>query len=352
MKRNRKLKPWHYVFVVLGILLALFIPQINKVSAFDDLHVLYVLFRVETEIMQKSHAGRYYESLFWKHNDELIQLRMEKPETYQQFMKTARMFTSGLEALVNGNGDFVRITEEQVSSLKVELERLASIGSPELREDIQREQEHMPLETFVGMTMTEALDYINSTWTPSSNVEKTSVPGSSGEWSYYILNGIYVEYPSDWIVQSSVQQKDTMYVLPGLESPEGEETAIWKIHIRWNLPPQQRNRFDFRNIYSSDTQWETKIILKEFQGSEVLLGSPIIPIMGLYAFLYNEEHQFAVETMALIRNVQIYNAIDYSRMIDQKHPYYQRMIKSIRIIEVTNAPPLPTTPIPTATPTP
>ena len=82
-------------------------------------------------------------------------------------MRITHMFVPGLEALLDGEGHTVQITSEQVESLRTYLDWLASLGSLAFREDIQKEQHRFPLDIFVGMTMSEALDFINLSWIPT-----------------------------------------------------------------------------------------------------------------------------------------------------------------------------------------
>jgi hypothetical protein len=331
MKKNKKIRFWLIVFAVSGMLIALFISQINKVSAaFDDIHAVYVLLRVEKEIMQKSPAGQYYESLFWKHNDELMKISASYPENNQEFWRVTRMYIPGLEALLDGDGDSIRITEEQVQGLKTELDQIASMGSSVLREDIEKEQERLPLENFIGMTMTEALDYINSTWTPDASVEKAFVPDSNGEWAYYILDTVYIEYPGSWYIQKPGVEENMIYFLPSLESPEEWSTGIMKLRVL-NLPVEIKDQYNRSVSYAQDVQWQNHILLPDFQGDEFVLGDPNAPVMLLDSFLYNEERQVAVELWLMFKESETAESAGYPEAINQKYGYYQHMVESIRI---------------------
>ncbi|HKG54429.1 MAG TPA: hypothetical protein VKB04_09215, partial [Anaerolineales bacterium] len=105
-KRSR----WMIIFVILLTFLAIFFTHVDSVQAtFSNMHVATVLFRVETEIMQKTPAGSYYRSLFWKHSDELVQIFLNHPENEEEFWRVNRLFIPGLEALLNGEGNTVRI---------------------------------------------------------------------------------------------------------------------------------------------------------------------------------------------------------------------------------------------------
>src|SRR5689334_3442544 len=213
---------WIAIFSVLLQSLAIFLLRTNSVRAtLDDMHQATVLLRVEAEIMQKTPAGQYYDALFWKHAHEVTQIMRNYPEHTEVLLDAINVFIPGLEALLDGKGDNVHITSEHVERLKAELDWFAARGSPALREDIQKEQQRFPLDHFIGMTMSEALDFINSSWAPdmvvqqalepdpttlqtpmSSTVvqpdpthepviQQTLVPGSNGEWAYYVYNGVY-----------------------------------------------------------------------------------------------------------------------------------------------------------------
>src|SRR5689334_21359856 len=179
---------WIAIFSVLLQSLAIFLLRTNSVRAtLDDMHQATVLLRVEAEIMQKTPAGQYYDALFWKHAHEVTQIMRNYPEHTEVLLDAINVFIPGLEALLDGKGDNVHITSEHVERLKAELDWFAARGSPALREDIQKEQQRFPLDHFVGMTMSEALDFINSNWEPKM---QNVVPHSDGKWSFYVLNGV------------------------------------------------------------------------------------------------------------------------------------------------------------------
>jgi len=162
-KRSR----WAIVVAGLVVLSMLLLTQVDSVTAtFSDMHMFVVMLRVESEIMQKTPSGQYYDSLFWKHSEELMQIIEPNPGKYEELVRVNRLFIPGLEALLEGKGDTVRITSEQVEGLKAQLDWFYSRGSPALREDIQRELQRLPLDHFVSITMREAWDFINSSWTP------------------------------------------------------------------------------------------------------------------------------------------------------------------------------------------
>src|SRR6266536_1136705 len=94
------------------------------------------------------------------------------PEHKDRFFNVTRLFISELEAFLNHDGDNAYITAEHVQSLKAELDWFSSVGSSSLQEDIKREEQRLPLDSFVGMNMNNALNLINSNWSPDSIIEK------------------------------------------------------------------------------------------------------------------------------------------------------------------------------------
>jgi len=328
-KRSR----WIIVIIILLVSLTALLTQFDPVQAtFNNMHAGMVMLRVEREIMQKMPAGHYYESLFWKHNDEIMQISFNHPENEEEFWRVTRLFIPGLEALLDGEGDTVQITSEQVESLKAELNWFASVGSPALREDIEKEQQRFPLDIFVGMSMNEALDFINSSWTPDPAIQQFLVPGSDGKWAYYVHNGVYLEYPSSYSLQVSGSEKDFIYFMPSTGVPEQWNPCVMKVRI-WNVPAVEKETANSYSRYSPESiVWEHSIQGSQFQGVEFVSSRPSMPVMSFHAFQYNQEKQLAVDILVFVtENPQVPDDFDYSAMINQRYEYFQHMVDSIHM---------------------
>ena len=260
--------------------------------------------------------------------------------------------------MLNGEGDTIQITDEQVESLKAELDWFASVGNSALREDIQKEQQRLPLDAFVGMTMSEALDFINSTWTPDSNVEKTLVPNSDGKWAYYVHQGIYLEYPVNYSLQRSTSEKDYIYFIPYQGSPDQWHPNVMKVHI-WNVPASEKDITNPSSWYSHENVlWERAVQNAEFTGVEFISRRLNSSCIDFHAFLFNQERGLAVDVQVLvIGGRQFPNDFDYSAMVDQEYEYFQHMVDTIGLdlsprseqpIQLTSTPDmiLQTTPTP------
>ena len=217
----RKRSRWFIAVFLLVFFVLMFFLRVNSVRAvFSDLHIGITLIRVES-MMQKTPAGQFYEALLWKHSSELNQIFDNYPEKVDPALNAIRLFAPGLEALVEGEGDKVRITLEQVNAIKSQLEFYKSVGSPTLRNDIEREEQRLHLDRFVGVTISDAWEIINLSWTPDSFEPTLLVPGSDGEWAYYEYKNIYFEYPSNFYILKSETEGGEMRL-----SPTGKRWAV------------------------------------------------------------------------------------------------------------------------------
>ena len=332
MKLNKRSR-WIIVFIILLVSLTALLMQFDSVQAtFNNMHAVTVLIRVESEIMRKTPAGQYYESLLWKHNEEIGQISVSNPENNEELMRVLRLFIPGLETLVNGKGDTVHITSEQMEGLKAQLEWFAVRGSPTLQEDIQKEQQRLPLDHFVGMTMNEAWDFINSSWASDSAVTQNLVEDSNGTWAYYVHNEVYLEYPSSYFLQVSESEKDFIYFIPSTGVPEQWNPCVMKVHI-WNVPATEKDTANSHSRYSPESiVWEHSIQGSEFQGIEFISSRPGMPGMNIRAFQYNQENQLAIDIWVFVtENPQVPDDFDYSTMINQRYEYFQHMVDSIHM---------------------
>jgi len=342
VKRSRLL----IVAVVLAALSILLLTQVNSVQAtFSDIHMFSVMFRVESEIMRKTPAGQYYDSLFWLHSEELGKLIATNPGKYEELILANRLFIPGFEALLEGKGDTIRISSAQVQALKAQLDWFYLKGSPVLREDIEKEQQRLPPDNFVGMTMSDALDFINSRWTPDMVVEPTSVPGLAmqpiptpqlvpgfdGKWAYYVHNGVYLEYPASYTFEAY----DTLIVFkPFTDIPERWHPLDINVHIDQILVSEIATAHPYSRYQYPEEMivWERVIRNSEFEGIEYVLNLPDMPDMDFHAFQYNQENQLAVEiSLSTKANPQFPDGFDYFAMINQQYEYFQHMIDSIRM---------------------
>jgi len=159
---------------VLTILAGLFFVPVGRAILNDS--DAAILMRFYNEVVLPTPAGQYYNAMLWKHSDEMNSLYKNHPEHRGKVIKIIQEFVPGMDTLLNGQGDTVQITAKQIQLIQAEVDWVASAGSPSLREDIERELERYPLQHFIGMTMSEALEYVNANFPADLIVEPTSIP--------------------------------------------------------------------------------------------------------------------------------------------------------------------------------
>ncbi|MEZ4594235.1 MAG: hypothetical protein R3D55_24300 [Chloroflexota bacterium] len=130
----------------------------------SSIQMATTLYRVDDEIMSQTPYGRYYSDMYWRHNAELINIFQAHPEQIPEVLRVTLLNMPHMEALLNGEGDAITISKEQVEEIEAMFKFIASVSSDELRTDIEREQQRTPLQEFVGMTMDEAMTHIEDAW--------------------------------------------------------------------------------------------------------------------------------------------------------------------------------------------
>lgn len=120
------------------------------------MEVVDTYWRVHDEVLQPTEVGRYYVDLFWRHNNELCNVILDYPKVKDEGFVIILQFEPGLRALVDGEGDEVRITPVMVDRVQAYLDLLMEVGSPELQAAIRTERARTPLGEFSGMTFEQA----------------------------------------------------------------------------------------------------------------------------------------------------------------------------------------------------
>jgi len=334
MNKNKHFRQLIFTTVLL-VLLIILLSQVSSVRAiFNGAYAFKVFLRVQSEIMQKTPAGQYYEAMFWKHNDELLQILYAHPEHKETFLNANLFFVPELDALLNGEGDHAYIMQEHVDLFRAELDWFASMGSSALRDDIQREQQRIPLDIMVGMNMNEALEFVNSSVSDVSLIENQLVPGSDGLWAYHIYNGVYFEYPANFSLQISESENNIIYLIPSSGSPDYWNSCVIKVRFS-DVLPDDKDMYNPRLQYPVEMiKWEENIQNVEFSGIGFITSAPNWSVIDLHAFQFNEENQLAVETIVMVNeNPQLTNPIEYSELVNQRYEYFQHLVESLQLVK-------------------
>ena len=349
------------------ILYSLFSSQVKPASAslgYD--HVVDVWDRAWDEILQYTPAGQYYKAVFSKHSIEVEALTINDPVHIMRLWQAAEKFVPGLEAMLDGKGDMVQITEEQVNALKSELEWLASVGSESLRADIEMELQRFPLEQFVGMTMNEALDYLNANVssiptpepTPIADVTNTPapdpvdqcvagydpdclagptlVPGTEGRWAFYELNGVYFEYPSAWRVELEKDRTDLVHLVPVGDWPENVTVDGIPL-FAGTYPEQTVTQYDPLTYPQTMwlrpvPYWKRLVTLPDITGSEFLWSEYWNrSMMYAEAIFYDPATELVAGALLPILNDPPNESLRNANQVQELYPNFHHIVESFRL---------------------
>ncbi len=174
MKRLFRPRP-----IVLGIILAIILICLVFTGgrALDYMEVIDTYWHVHDDVLLPTEMGRYYIDLFWQHNNELCSLVLSHPMVKDDGLVIILQFEPGLRALVNGDGDEVRITQVMVDRVQDYLDFLVEVGSPELQAAIRTERARTPFDDFSGMTFEQArILLVGLPQEPAATPYSTSLP--------------------------------------------------------------------------------------------------------------------------------------------------------------------------------
>ncbi len=370
---NQRFWTFSRISSVLAILAGMFFLPVGQ--AFLNDSDAGILLRFYNKVVLPTPAGQYYNSLLWKHSDEMNMLFKNHPEHQVSSIEVIQKFIPGMEALLNGQGDTVQITAEQVQLLKAEVDWVASVASPSLREEIERELERYPLEHFIGMTMSEALDYVNANFPSDLIVEPTAtpitltpitatptivsptpsissclyghepdclnqpalVPDTGGDWAYHIFNNkFYFEYPSQWRIEHYPEDTASIWLVPTSDSPEGScEDNIY--FFEWFLYEPYVSSYDpltypqtFLN--HSTPIWNRLVSLPDFSGSEFPWknGSDTSDIY-LSTIFYVPVFPTTIELRLVCIDDPANETFQDPDLAQEKYPDFHRIVESLRI---------------------
>lgn len=128
-----------------------------------------LLYRLRDEVLAQTPEGQHYIATYYAHSPEIAAILLSDSALYEQGFAVIDSFVPVLQALVDGKGEGVVITAQQVEAVQDFLNALLAQSSPALAETIHAEQARRPLERVIGMNAAEAWAYLNGyhlTWRP------------------------------------------------------------------------------------------------------------------------------------------------------------------------------------------
>jgi hypothetical protein len=260
--------------VKLSSLSQAFVFAANNFDRIEDQADL--LYCVRDELLNTSAEGRRYIDVYYAHSAEIAEIMLAYPKLDEQGLNVIDAFTPNLQSLLDGQGNSAVITAEQTQQAQAFLDALLPYASSALRQTIMDERARRPLETTVGMTMSEAWDYLNGyqlTWFPPLNTKKPYAAQQGRvipvEFTLTDQNGNFVE---DRSVTLRVLDANGLVVFSSVgisENPkQGISVQAEKYHYNLDTSSLQKGDYALHILYNSLTpqtpsSWQVTVTSKK-----------------------------------------------------------------------------------------
>ena len=120
-----------------------------------------LFYRVRDELLSTTSEGNTYIDLYYQHGPEISDIVSANPALYQEGVSLLEYWEPKLQALVDGQGGMVVITQAEVDAVDEFLSNLESVASASLQTAIQDQRVELNLQGLVGMPMDQAWIYLN-----------------------------------------------------------------------------------------------------------------------------------------------------------------------------------------------
>jgi hypothetical protein len=116
---------------------------------------------VRDQVMAQSPEGQRLIDLYVDFSPNLAEAILPDPALTAEGDAVIELFVPGLQALVEGRGGEVTITQEQVDAVEAFLDHVAAVADSDLQQAIAQERSRRPLQAMVGSTMDQAWQRVN-----------------------------------------------------------------------------------------------------------------------------------------------------------------------------------------------
>ncbi len=163
--QGRKISLFSVGWVFLGILLGWLFPvsTVQAAGRFLFSEQTYrvarttVLFqRLCSELLPTTPLGRHYLDLGFTHATPLMRLLWYDQAMTRQTWHVIDLYTPAVEALLDGQGDAVTVSQEMVDELQSFLSGMQSRAEDDLKRIIAEERAKVPWQELVGLTAGQA----------------------------------------------------------------------------------------------------------------------------------------------------------------------------------------------------
>ncbi len=112
--------------------------------------------RLCSELLPSTPLGQHYLDLGLDHMEPLVRLLWYDEVMTQQTWHVIDLYTPAVEALLDGQGETVQITQEMIDELLLFLSEMENRADDDLKQIIQDERARVPWQEMVGLTVDKA----------------------------------------------------------------------------------------------------------------------------------------------------------------------------------------------------
>lgn len=139
-----------------------FIDWLLKLMGFDT--SFWMLHHMNLNGLRDGDSWHHYHALFNGHNDELTTIIATNPELLWQTWEALDTWTPAIQAVEDGNGDMVPVTQPMVDEAMTVLAGIRDNAGPQLAAQIQTEIDLLAIETMAddGLTMDDVVARVDN----------------------------------------------------------------------------------------------------------------------------------------------------------------------------------------------
>jgi hypothetical protein len=135
-----------------------YVDWLLKILGFDT--SFWSLHHMQLPILRESLSWTYYQGLFTSNANELSLIIATHPALLWQSFDALETWTPAVQALDDGNGDQVIITQSMIDEMVAALDGIAGEAAPALAARIRMELDALDPDSFVGLTIDEVSEQI------------------------------------------------------------------------------------------------------------------------------------------------------------------------------------------------
>jgi hypothetical protein len=121
-----------------------------------------ILTRYRDEVLATTPEGQFYTALYEQHSLAMMRASVADPSFTVRAFLAHGPWIAAIDALVDGGGDGVLVTQEMEDDLLDLLSTFESHGSPELATVVATERQRLQLDTIAGLSMTQFQEQVET----------------------------------------------------------------------------------------------------------------------------------------------------------------------------------------------